>query len=107
MMFWAFAKMYGMQEGIVPPDPWFDTIISFVTLEVGLIIGVVSLLVGIGLAVYALTGWGAEGFGPLSFSTEMRLVIPSMAAILIGFQIIYGSFFMSILEFRASRIARS
>ena len=102
MMFWVFAKVYGMRERIVPPDPWFDTIMATVTLEVRLIVGVVSLLFGLGLAVYALAGWGAEGFGPLFFSTEMRLVTPSVTLILIGFQIIYGTFFVSILEIRAS-----
>lgn len=102
MMFWVFAKVYGMRERIVPPDPWFDTIMATVTLEVRLIVGVVSLLFGLGLAVYALAGWGAEGFGPLFFSTEMRLVTPSVTLILIGFQIIYGTFFVSILEIWAS-----
>ena len=35
----------------------------------------------------------------------MRLVIPSSTAILLGFQIIYSAFFVSILEIRASRPA--
>jgi hypothetical protein len=34
----------------------------------------------------------------------MRLVIPSSTAILLGFQIIYSAFFVSILEIRASRL---
>jgi hypothetical protein len=33
----------------------------------------------------------------------MRLVISSSTAILLGFQIIYSAFFVSILEIRASR----
>jgi len=35
----------------------------------------------------------------------MRLVIPSSIAILLGFQIIYSAFFVSILEIRASHRA--
>ncbi len=35
----------------------------------------------------------------------IRLVIPSSTAILLGFQIIYSAFFVSILEIRASRPA--
>ena len=53
--------------------------------------------------VYALGIWGAERFGPLSYPETMRLVIPSSTAILLGFQIIYSAFFVSILEIRASR----
>jgi len=103
MTFWIFAKVYGMRERIVPPDLWFQSLISVVTLEAGLIVGAVLLLGGLGLAVYALGTWGAEGFGALSYMETMRLVIPSSTAILLGFQIIYSAFFVSILEIRASR----
>ena len=103
MMFWVFAKVYGMRERIVPPDPWFRSLMSVATLEAGLIVGAALLLGGLGLAVYALGSWGAEGFGPLAYAKTMRLVIPSSTAILLGFQIIYSAFFVSILEIRASR----
>jgi glycosyltransferase involved in cell wall biosynthesis len=103
MMFWVFAKVYGMRERIVPPDPWFRSLMSVVTLEAGLIVGAVLLLGGLGLAVYALGTWGAERFGALSYPETMRLVIPSSTALLLGFQIIYSAFFVSILEIRASR----
>jgi len=105
MMFWVFAKVYGMRERIVPPDPWFRSFMSVITLEAGLIVGAVLLLGGFGLAVYALGTWGAEGFGALAYAETMRLVIPSNTAILLGFQIIYSAFFVSILEIRASRPA--
>ena len=105
MTFWVFAKVYGMRERIVPPDPWFRSLMSVVTLEAGLIVGVALLLGGLGLAVYALGTWGAEGFGALAYAETMRLVIPSSTAILLGFQIIYSAFFVSILEIRASRPA--
>lgn len=103
MMFWVFAKVYGMRERIMPPDPWFRSLMSVVTLEAGLIVGASLLLGGLGLAVYALGTWGAEQFGALSYPETMRLVIPSSTAILLGFQIIYSAFFVSILEIRASR----
>ena len=103
MTFWIFAKVYGMRERIVPPDPWFRWLMSVVTLEAGLIVGAFLLLGGLGLAVYALGTWSAEQFGALSYPETMRLVIPSSTAILLGFQIIYSAFFVSILEIRASR----
>jgi hypothetical protein len=102
MMFWVFAKVYGMQERIVPPDPWFRSLMSFATLKAGLIVGAALLLVGLALALFALGIWGAEGFGALSNTETMRLVIPSSTAILLGFQIIYGAFFISILDLRAA-----
>jgi glycosyltransferase involved in cell wall biosynthesis len=103
MMFWVFAKVYGMRERIVPPDPWFRSLMSVATLEAGLIVGATLLLGGLGLAAYALGTWGAERFGALSYPETMRLVIPSSTAILLGFQTIYSAFFVSILDIRASR----
>ena len=70
MMFWVFAKVYGMRERIVPPDPWFRSLMSVVTLEAGLIVGAALLLGGLGLAVYALGTWGAERFGALSYAGD-------------------------------------
>jgi hypothetical protein len=105
MTFWVFAKVYGMRERILPPDPWVPLAKSVVTLEAGLIIGVLLLLTGLGLAAYGLGTWGAEGFGPLVYAKTMRLVIPSSTAILLGFQVIYSAFFVSILEIRSSRLA--
>jgi glycosyltransferase involved in cell wall biosynthesis len=105
MIFWVFAKLYGMRERIVPPDPWFRSLMSVVTLEAGLIVGAALLLGGLGLALFALGIWGAEGFGALAYAETMRLVIPSSTAILLGFQVVYSAFFVSILEIRASRPA--
>lgn len=102
MMFWIFAKVYGMREGIVPPDPWFRSLISLVTFETGLISGGVLLVIGVGLAIYAFGHWGAQEFGSLPPPETMRLVIPSTTAILLAFQVIYGAVFLSLLEIRAS-----
>ena len=104
MVFWVFAKIYGMREGIVPPDPWFNSIMRVFTLEVGLIVGAVLLLFGLGLGVFALGAWGSTAFGGLSPERTMRLVIPSGTAILLAFHVAYGAFFVSVLEIRAKRV---
>ena len=103
VLFWVFAKVYGMREGIVPPDPWFRGIIDVATLERGLIAALVLLIMGIGIGVRAVSAWDAVGYGGLSPSSMMRLVIPSALAILLAFQTGYGTFFLSVLEIRATR----
>lgn len=104
MMFWIFAKVYGAREGIVPPDPWFQSMLRVVTFENGLIAGAILFLLGLGLGVYAVSWWGEQSFGPLSASETMRLVIPSGTAILLGFQLAYSGFFVSILEIRGAAV---
>jgi len=102
MVFWVFAKVYGMREGLVPEDPWFRGVMQTVTLEAGLIVGAILLVIGLTLGVLALSAWGNAAFGALSPEATMRLVIPSGTAILLAFQIAYGAFFLSVLEIRAS-----
>jgi glycosyltransferase involved in cell wall biosynthesis len=103
MLFWVFTKVYGVREGIVPPDPLFNAIMRFVTLETGLIVGGTLLLLGLALGVYALGAWGSVEFGVLAPERAMRLVIPSGTAILLAFHIMYAAFFLSVLEIRSSR----
>jgi len=104
ILFWVFAKIYGAREGIVAPDPTFCSMVGVLTLEAGLIAATVLLIIGLALGVYAV-GWSvASGFGPISPTEVMRLVIPSGTAIILGFQIAYGAFFISVLEIRATRV---
>lgn len=104
VLFWVFAKIHGVREAIVPPDPWFNVVVGIFRLEVGLIGGALLLLIGLALAVYALSSWGIGHFGPLSPTEAMRLVIPSGTAVLLGSQTVSSAFFMSVLEIRATRV---
>jgi glycosyltransferase involved in cell wall biosynthesis len=103
IQFWTFAKLYGMREGFIPPDPVFRRYMGIATLERGLIAGLFLLILGLGIGVAAVSAWDLSRFGPLSPSATMRLVIPSATAILLAFQTAYGSFFLSVLEIRSTR----
>ena len=103
IQFWTFAKLYGMREGIVPPDPSFRRFMGIATLERGLIAGLLLLLLGLGIGIAAVSAWDTTRFGALSPTETMRLVIPSATAILLAFQTAYGAFFLSVLEIRATR----
>lgn len=103
ILFWAFAKVYGMREGIVPPDPWFHRVIHLATLERGLILGGLLLLFGLGLTITAVAQWDTGNFGGMVPSQAMRLVIPASTAILLAFQTAYGAFFLNVLDIRSTR----
>jgi glycosyltransferase involved in cell wall biosynthesis len=104
-LFYVFARLYGMREGLVPPDERFLRMTGALTLESGLLAGLMLLLVGVGLAVVALSAWSQTAFGVLSPESAMRLVIPSGTCILLAFQTAYGAFFLSVLEIRSRRRA--
>lgn len=98
--FAAFTKIYAISEGLLPEDPGLQNIFRYITLEVGLIIGVV--LIGLGLVgtLFAVSSWGAQSFGPLEPSKMLRLVVPAVTAVTLGFQIVLSSFFLSVLGLR-------
>jgi glycosyltransferase involved in cell wall biosynthesis len=107
IQFWVFAKIYGMREGIVPPDPGFAALIAHGYLEKSLLAAALLLLPGLALGVVALGSWHAEAFGGMDPDRTMRLVIPSATLVLLGLQIAYGGFFASLLEIRGTRIEAS
>ncbi len=102
-LFYVFARLYGMREGLAPPDERFLRFTRVLTLEAGLIFGLALLLIGLGLALIAVSEWTQTAFGVLAPENTMRLVIPSGACILLAFQTAYGAFFLSVLEIRSSR----
>ena len=78
-------------------DPWFDRMRSRLRLEHGLLLGAVVLGVGLVLAIYIVGTWVDRGFGSLS---EERLAIFAATLAIVGIQIIFSSFLLSILGLR-------
>lgn len=102
MQFWLFATLYGVSAGIVPPGTAPPRLLKLYSLEVGLVGGVLLILIGLGLGIYAFGSWERSEFGVLMPSRTLRYVISSGTLILLGLQTIYGTFFMSILAIRAT-----
>jgi len=97
----AFTKIFAINEGLLPPDRRLDRVFRVVTLEVGLVLGVVMVAAGIAGSLYALAVWEQTAFGALDASSlAMRIVIVSSSAIALGVQVILSSFFFSILGLR-------
>jgi glycosyltransferase involved in cell wall biosynthesis len=93
-----FSKVFAVSEGLLPPDPRLARWIRTARLEVGLIAGALITLLGVVGAIYAFTTWGVSAeFGELDPSKSMRVVIPSVAAIAVGVETMFGSFFLSLL----------
>jgi glycosyltransferase involved in cell wall biosynthesis len=92
-----FSRMFAVTERLLPPDELLGRITRHVTLEGGLLAGLALTIGGLGLLVYATLVWRAQGFSALDYSTNQRMVIPAVTAIIVGIQIIFSSFFLSIL----------
>lgn len=97
MQFWAFSKIYGALEGVVPEDPRLTRLVNRVGLEPALIVGGVLVVLGLVLGIATLAIWGAGDFGPLVGWGAMRLAIASVTAMILGFQLALGAFFVTVL----------
>jgi hypothetical protein len=98
--FAVFAKVFAISEGLLPDDPQITRALRYVTLETGLLVGVLLTLFGIGGSVLAVSDWGVQNFGALDPSRMLRLVLPAAFALMLGVEIICASFFLSILGLR-------
>ena len=98
--FAVFTKVFAISEGLLPDDPRLNTMFRWITLEVGLIAGGVGVLTGMAGTVLALGFWGERSFGQLNPSQTLRTVIPAVTCLTLGCQIIFSSFFLSVLGLR-------
>jgi glycosyltransferase involved in cell wall biosynthesis len=101
--FATFAKLFAISEGLLPEDRRLTMIFKYVTLEVGLIGGVLLVVVGVAGSIAAVSMWSHRGFGNLDPTHTMRLIIPAVVAISLGYQTVLSSFFLSVLRMARRR----
>ena len=98
VFFAVFSKLFAIGIKLFPADRKIRWLMDQWTLERGLLIGFILVLLGIFGSVDAVMGWSHEHFGALSPSATMRIVIPAITGLITGLQIILGSFFISMLR---------
>lgn len=98
--FATFTKVFAITEGLLPEDPRLARVFRWLTLEVGLIVGALLMLVGMGGSIWAVSHWARDSFGELNVRHMLRLVMPAVFSLTLGVEIIFSSFFLSILGLR-------
>ncbi|HEV3070394.1 MAG TPA: glycosyltransferase family 2 protein [Solirubrobacteraceae bacterium] len=78
-------------------DPWFDRMRARLRLEHGLLLGGAFMLVGAVMGGIIVATWIAHGFGSLA---DERMAIVGAALMIVGIQIFFSSFLLSILGLR-------
>jgi glycosyltransferase involved in cell wall biosynthesis len=81
-------------------DPWFDRMRRRFRLEHGLMLGGAIALAGTAIFAAIVIRWADRGLGELS---EERLAVLAAALIIVGIQIFFSSFLLSILGLRRRR----
>ncbi|MFN4083910.1 MAG: glycosyltransferase family 2 protein [Bacteroidia bacterium] len=96
--FGVFTRMYAVQAGFLPQKDWLTKLLGQISLENGLIAGLIIFLLGLSGTFYSLYLWDLTDYGHLDYSAILRIVIPSVVAIIIGLQTVLSSFFLSVLQ---------
>jgi glycosyltransferase involved in cell wall biosynthesis len=93
------AKLFALQIGMHPPLPsrGLDALRLFFQLESWAGFGLVLFLLGLGVLSFGVLVWNRAGFGMLSYSESLRIVIPGVTLIMLGVQVIFTSFLISMV----------
>jgi glycosyltransferase involved in cell wall biosynthesis len=78
-------------------DPWFDWIRSRLRLEHGLMLGAAVALIGLAMIAMIVLQWVGRGFGSLG---QGRTAIAAATLLVLGIQVVFSSFLLSILGLR-------
>ena len=100
VIFGLFTKVFAISERLMPDDPALNRLFRHISLENGLAAGVGLMLFGAITSVFAISSWGATHFGALDPERTLRIVIPSVLSLTLGFEIVLSSFFLSVLGMR-------
>jgi glycosyltransferase involved in cell wall biosynthesis len=100
VMFSLFTRSYASITGFIPTESKLDKWLDNTSTEKGVVIGLLLFLAGIVTTIVAFCIWGHAGFGGLSPESMMRITIPAMLLIVVGIEVIFGSFFIGILHIK-------
>ena len=97
VLFSILTKIYASHEGYLPMSDRYRRIVERLSVERGLVVGLLIFVVGIVGGVLQVYRWSGNGFGALDVSQTVRSAIPAALGIMLGFLTIMFSMFAGIL----------
>jgi len=98
VLFSLFTTVFGVNAGLLPRDPLTEQFVQRIGLEKGILLSLGMILLGFASSIGALVYWSQNLFGEIDPTFSMRLVIPGAVLFTLGFQALFASFFLSILN---------
>jgi glycosyltransferase involved in cell wall biosynthesis len=112
LLYFSVAAIVGMQIGFfglfamalakkmhLGVDRGFsERLLRIASLEGAIALGICLAIAGLAGASYAIFQWGHMSFGPLVPSEMMRITIPSVTALAMGTQIVFGGFMLGFID---------
>lgn len=106
ILFSLFTYVFGVNSNLLPQDQTTDKFVSRIGLEQGLVLGVVMVLLGFASSIIAVLYWSENRFGDIDPAFSMRFVIPGAVLFTLGFETLFASFFISILNIKLKQTGK-
>ena len=103
VLFWLFTQVYAGSEGFLPEEPKVQRLLAKLSLERGLLLGAAIGAAGLAGLIFSVLYWNGQKFSHLNYEHSLRLMIPSVTALIVSCQVILGTFFLSILGIKHTR----
>ncbi|WP_218933781.1 glycosyltransferase family 2 protein [Rubripirellula lacrimiformis] len=94
VMLATLARIFAAREGMMPPLDRLETL----TVERGLGFGLITMTAGIAMIVAVIVQWWKVDFGRLDYPQTMRLVVPGVTFVAIGFQTAMSALMAGVLR---------
>jgi len=102
--FGLFAKVFTINNRLIPENDNMKNFYNLISLESGIVVGFIVFIIGIVGSMISILIWESKSFGSLIPTSMMRIVIPSATFLVLGIQIIFASFFLSILGLKIKKV---
>jgi hypothetical protein len=98
LSFYAITHVYAFYAGLLPQPPSFYPLFKYLNLEKGLLVGFIFFIIGVGIILFAASlSQLPGGFETIGFGRSVRLVFSGSLSIILGTQIVFTSFVLSML----------
>ncbi|MGI8625061.1 MAG: glycosyltransferase family 2 protein [Geodermatophilaceae bacterium] len=97
VLFSVLTKIYASHEGILPMSPRYRRLVEKLSVERGLVVGLTIFVLGIVIAFAQVLRWSDFGFGALDVAQTVRVAIPAVLGMVLGFTTIMFSMFSGIM----------
>lgn len=106
ILFSVLTKIYAAHEGFLPMSRTYQRVVERISVERGLVLGLVIFVVGFVIALLQVLRWGGTGFGALDVAQTVRAAVPAALGLIGGFLTIMFSMFAGILTIPTTGDAR-
>ncbi len=96
--FAVFTKTFAVHEKLLPTNSQIEEMLKKLSLEKGIFIGLILIVFGLASLGYAIIIWQGGEFFQVGITITMRIVITSVTLLVLGFQLIFSSFFFNMLQ---------